>query len=328
MRVFGPLLVALAACGTAPPASIDAPAPPVSAAPEAVASSAPSASPAAPAMRAALRYEAAGNAFPSPLVDGMIGGHPTSLLVDTGATHHVAAAWFARTIAAKLEPVKGGATDHGGRALTLHRLADAGLRVDGWGAVAANPLLVIETGDALRTFGIGGVLAPQELAPEGRVVVLDLKRGAMLDASPAEATRLAEEAFTAAFGAIQLCKHPGEGTRLLVDASIEGLTARLQIDTGATHSSVLARAPAGQRLAARAKGKSTAHAASGARTVPMLSGARLRVGAVETRVDLDVIPSITRSECRPEGYLGMDVLRSCVLVMGRDSATARCAQGG
>src|SRR5689334_1783633 len=98
------LLVALGACGGVapppePPAVSEGP-PPAAAVPSGVAPAAsapaPASRPAAPAKRSTLRYDVNGDAFPSPLVDVVVGGHPTTMLVDTGASHHVLASWLAR----------------------------------------------------------------------------------------------------------------------------------------------------------------------------------------------------------------------------------------
>src|SRR5262249_39291387 len=111
--------------------------------------------------RAALRFELEGQPFPSPLVDAMIGGEPTTLIVDTGATHHVVAQWLARELSSPIKKAGDAGTDHTGRAVAVSRIEDASLSLSGFGPVAAPVLLVITVPEVLRKLGVGGFLSPQ-----------------------------------------------------------------------------------------------------------------------------------------------------------------------
>ncbi|MGK3989930.1 retropepsin-like aspartic protease [Sorangium sp. So ce136] len=332
---------ALAAAGCAEPAAVRAaPASPRSAASAGAGAgdassdaSSPAGSPAAgagpaagPERRASLQYHLNDRAFPSPLIDAVVAGQPTVLIVDTGASHHVLARWLADELALPLSTAGDVAVDHAGRPLAVSRLENAVLALSGWGRVEVPTLLVVPMPDVLQRIGIGGVVAPQELARPGRAVVLDLGEGRMTEAPRDEAAR----ALRARFGetaVVELgrCGGPNQGSELTARASVEGIPVTLKIDSGASQSSLFAVSPAGKRLSRRATGDRSAYAASGRHTVPVLSGARLRIAGLDAAADIDLLPGERRATCPSDGFAGMDVLRTCVLVLAEDGGIAACA---
>ncbi|WP_438007955.1 retropepsin-like aspartic protease [Sorangium sp. So ce321] len=333
---------ALAVAGCAEPAAVRAaPASPRSAAPAGAgeASSNPSspagspaagAGPAAPAAgperRASLQYHLNDRAFPSPLIDAVVAGQPTVLLVDTGASHHVLARWLADELALPLSTAGDVAVDHAGRPLAVSRLENAMLALSGWGRVEVPTLLVVPMPDVLQRIGIGGVVAPQELARPGRAVVLDLREGRMTEAPRDEAARALRARFgEAAVVELGRCGGPNQGSELTAGASVEGIPVTLKLDSGASQSSLFAVSPAGKRLSRRATGDRSAYAASGRHTVPVLSGARLRMAGFDAAADIDLLPGERRATCPSDGFAGMDVLRTCVLVLAEDGGVAACA---
>ncbi|WP_437623669.1 retropepsin-like aspartic protease [Sorangium sp. So ce1151] len=333
---------ALAVAGCAEPAAVRAaPASPRSPAPAGAgeASSTPSspagspaagAGPAAPAAgperRASLQYHLNDRAFPSPLIDAVVAGQPTVLLVDTGASHHVLARWLADELALPLSTAGDVAVDHAGRPLAVSRLENAMLALSGWGRVEVPTLLVVPMPDVLQRIGIGGVVAPQELARPGRAVVLDLREGRMTEAPRDAAARALRARFgEAAVVELGRCGGPNQGSELTARASVEGIPVTLKIDSGASQSSLFAVSPAGKRLSRRATSDRSAYAASGRHTVPVLSGARLRMAGFDAAADIDLLPGERRAACPSDGFAGMDVLRTCVLVLAEDGGVAACA---
>ncbi|XYI03944.1 retropepsin-like aspartic protease [Sorangium sp. So ce1128] len=329
---------ALAVAGCAEPAAVRAaPASPRSAAPAgAGGASSPAGSPAAgagpaapaagPERRASLQYHLNDRAFPSPLIDAVVAGQPAVLLVDTGASHHVLARWLADELALPLSTAGDVAVDHAGRPLAVSRLENATLALSGWGRVEVPALLVVPMPDVLQRIGIGGVVAPQELAGPGRAVVLDLREGRMTEAPRDEAARALRARFgEAAVVELARCGGPNQGSELTARASVEGIAVTLKIDSGASQSSLFAFSPAGKRLSRRATGDRSAYAASGRHTVPVLSGARLRMAGFDATADIDLLPGERRATCPSDGFAGMDVLRTCVLVLAEDGGVAACA---
>ncbi|WP_438027071.1 retropepsin-like aspartic protease [Sorangium sp. So ce233] len=327
---------ALAATGCAEAAAVrPAPASP-RAAPAFAAADAPApagiagAGPAAPAKpaerRASLQFHVNDRPFPSPLIDAVVAGHPTVLLVDTGASHHVLARWLANELALPLSTAGDVAVDHAGRPLPVSRIEDASLALSGWGRVEAPALLVVPVPDVLQRIGIGGVIAPQALAAPGRAVVLDLRDGRMTEAPSDAAARALRARFgDAAVAELARCGGPNQGSELTAKATVEGIAVTLKIDSGASQSSLFAVSPAGQKLSRRATGDRSAYAASGKHTVPVLSGARLQLAGFDAAADIDFLPGARRAACPSDGFAGMDVLRTCVLVLSEDGGLAGCA---
>lgn len=286
----------------------------------------PAAPAAGPERRASLQYHLNDRAFPSPLIDAVVAGQPAVLLVDTGASHHVLARWLADELALPLSTAGDVAVDHAGRPLAVSRLEDASLALSGWGRVEVSTLLVVRMPDVLQRIGIGGIVAPQELAGPGRAVVLDLREGRMTEAPRDEAARALRARFgEAAIVELARCGGPNQGSELTARASVEGIDVTLKIDSGASQSSLFAVSPAGKRLSRRATGDRSAYAASGRHTVPVLSGARLRMAGFDAAADIDLLPGEQRATCPSDGFAGMDVLRTCVLVLAEDGGVAACA---
>lgn len=275
--------------------------------------------------RAALRFDADGMPFPAPLVDVVVAGHPTSMIVDTGASHHVVADWLAQELALPVALGGDRATDHTGRALQIARVENVNLAVSGWGRIDAPLLLVAPLPEGLRRLGIGGILAPQLLTAGDHATLLDLRKGIMVDETVEEALRDADTGGGAkVLSGARVCGGPTEGMVLLTQATVEGQDVWLKLDSGASSSSLLDTSTAGRGVMARAGGKSASYAASGKFTSRTLKGAKIKVGELETVVDLDIGPGASAPSCPSDGFLGMDLLRSCVLVLRGAETTGRC----
>ncbi len=326
------ITLALAACGATSPAPPSNPKGTPTA--EAAASTvAPTATPlptasataaAAPAQkRAKVRFDVNGEDFGAPLVDVLVAGQPTTLIVDTGATHHVVASW----VAAQVGPTTKANTtglDHAGQSVALQRLEKADIQISGWGSIGADGALVAALPEEFRKQGIGGALAVQAIVGEGRAVVLDLRKGAMYEASLEEALHaLGAEAGAALTGDVRAC---GNGGSLpFVRATIGGADLDAQMDTGATNTTVRAASAAGVKLKPLAKTASAAYAASGLFTVPSVKGAHVKVGgALDVETTIDLVKRDARPDCPNDAFVGMDVLRKCTLVFGQKQWAARC----
>ncbi|AUX39463.1 hypothetical protein SOCE26_008550 [Sorangium cellulosum] len=332
--VLAAALAALAAAGCAEPAAVGAasPASPRTAAwspaRPAIAGEPSRDGPpaAAAARRASLQFELNDRPFPSPLLDAVVSGQPTALIVDTGASHHVLARWLAEELDLPLSTAGDVGVDHAGRSVSISRVENAKVALAGWGTVETPALLVVPVPDILQRIGIGGFLAPQALAAPGRAVVLDLRSGQMTEAPRDEAARSLRSRFgEATIAELGRCGGPNQGLELTARANIEGLAVTLKVDSGASQSSLLAASTAGKRLSHRARGGRSAYAASGKHTVPVLSGVRLQLAGLDAAADIDLLPGEPRATCPTDGFVGMDVLRACVLLLADDGGLAACA---
>ena len=280
-----------------------------------------------PPRRASLRFELGDSDFPAPLVDVVVSGQPTTMIVDTGATHQVVGGWVAAQIGPTAATNDVG-IDHAGKTLALTKLPGATIVVSGWGPIDASDAVVLPIPAALQRQGIGGVLSPQAIATEDRAVVLDFRRGTMTDAVLGDALRTLEKEPGAAIeGEVRSCG-AGNGALVFVRASIAGVEVDAQLDTGATETTVRAGSEVGTRMRPGAKGTSTAVAASGVMRVQTVDGARVKVGALEVETTVGLVPKEARAVCPSDALLGMDVLRRCQIVMSSKVMKARCSAPG
>jgi predicted aspartyl protease len=328
------LTLALAACGASAPAPVTpgkaVPTATATLAAEPTATPAPSGSAdagAAPAHKLAkLRFDMNGQDFDAPLVDVLVGGQPTTLIVDTGATHNLVASWVAAQVGPTTKANTNG-LDHAGQSVALQRLEGVDIRVSGWGPLGVDGTLVAELPAELKKWGIGGVLAVQPLIGEGRAVVIDLRKRTLSEASWDDAVHALEaEKGVAITGDVRACGTAG--TLAYVHATVGGAELDAQVDTGATNTTVRADSPAGVRLRPLAKTASAAYAASGLFTVPSVDGAHVKVGALDVATTVDLVRRDARPVCPNDAFVGMDVLRKCTLVFGRTTMSARCDPPG
>lgn len=318
------------ACGGA---AATRPVPATSASPSptlAVATGAAKASPPTGGRRVTLRYELHGKSFPLPLVHGTVAGAPTWMLVDTGANSNVIAAWLARQVGLPLKKLGDLGADHAGRTIATYRVDHAAVTIDEWGALADIPLLATEVPTMLEELGIGMFVSPQRLVEgDGGSVVLDFPVGEMRAAHYDEAVhKLGRHGTSLAPNGGRVCEDdatPIQGLAFVLPATVEGRGADLLVDTGAQRTDLLANSAAGKALASRSiANKEQLYAASGRMMARLVRGATVSVGDYAVHADIDLIPGAADPFCPRDGVVSMDVLRSCVLVLGKTSMAGRC----
>lgn len=273
-----------------------------------------------------LRLEGADGLYSVPLIDVVLAGQPTSMLVDTGASHHVISAWFADEAMLKVAYAGDQAKDHAGKATgKVGRVENLNVRIAGWESRVWPITLVLSMPDALRKAGIGGVLAPHRVARPGYAIVLDFRARKMREEPVESALSQAREGKPAFTGA-RICggKTAGDGSMLVVEAMVGGQPAWLKLDTGATTTSLLTSSKAGKALFAKAKGKSEALGAAGNLTAKVAEDVIVGVGKFERILDIHVEDGRDNGACAADGFLGLDVLSSCVLVLAGERSTGYC----
>ncbi len=294
----------------------------------------------APAAKAAERtdkhvtfqYELNGHHFPLPLVRGTVAGTQTWMLVDTGANSHVVAGWLARQVGLPLKKLGDLGSDHAGRTIATFRVDHPRMTIDEWGAVPDGPMLATEVPPFIEELGIGGFVSPQRLVEGGAgAVVLDFVGGEMRAARYEDALqKLGRHGSAIAPKGGRVCEDdasPIQGLAFVIPASVEGRAVDLLVDTGAQRSDLLVSSGAGKALARRSvANKETLYAASGRMTSRTVKRATVNVGGYAVRTDVDLIPGTADPYCPRDGVVSMDVLRSCVLVLGRTSMTGRCGR--
>ncbi len=274
----------------------------------------------------ALRYEMlGGRQFPYPLVRANVSGHDTWLIVDTGASHIVLARWLVEAAGLSIEASGQRGEGHTGAEVVTYQVRHPDLRLEGWGEVPLDELLVVDLPDVFAKLHLGGVLSPQALAPPGHSVVVDMP-GKELRLVPDEWQLDGDRGGDLAPGAARVCPIDGytRGAVYVVDATIEGRPARLVVDTGASRSDVLLESDAARALLHRSVRGDASYTASGrvdSRKVPQIE---LIVGHVAGKVDLSIMPGEQTPSCARDGHLGLDVLSRCVMILSPDRFQARC----
>lgn len=262
-----------------------------------------------------------GKPFPYPLVHARVRGVETRLILDTGASHTVLDVWLLEQLGVELVPSGQPGEGHAGEAVTTSRARAPHLTIAGWGEVPGDALAV-RLPSLFRALGLGGVVSPQSLATDDTAVILDLPESSLRRVPRDEARR--DPAVS--LGSADLC-HVGDesdGVVYVVDAVVEGLPARLVVDSGAARTDVLAESVAGQRLRARASRGDPSYTVSGRVHGQRVDDVTLTVGQVVTTLDLGLMSGRPSGACPRDGHLGLDVLMGCALVLTPDDFGARC----
>jgi len=279
--------------------------------------------------KAKLRYEIHGRPFPLPLVTGTIAGQPVLMLVDTGANSHVIAGWLARKLGLSMKKLGDVGTDHVGKTIATYRVERPELAIDDWGTLAPSPVLATDVPEVIEKLGIGAFISPQRLVEEGDSVVLDLAKGelrpAWWDEARYELSAIGVPLVTGEARACEETEGPIKGLAYVLPGGIESQRVDLLLDTGAQHSDVFTSSLAGQKLASQSiVNKEPMYTASGKISARRLKGARVTAGSFAVTADVDLIGGAADSSCPRDGVLAMDVLRSCVLLLGRQRIYGRC----
>jgi predicted aspartyl protease len=277
-----------------------------------------------------LRYELGGRRFPLPLVHANVAGTATWFLVDTGANSHVVAGWLARQVGLPLKRLGDLGSDHAGRTIATFRVDHPQVAIDEWGPIPDGPMLATEVPPLIEELGIGGFISPQRLVEgDGGAVVLDFIGGEMRSPRYDDAIhKLGRTGSSIAPNGGRVCEDdasPIQGLAFVIPANVEGRAVDLLVDSGAQRSDLLVSSPAGKALSPKSvPNKEQLYAASGRMTSRTLRGATITVGDFSIRTDLDLIPGTADPYCPRDGVVSMDVLKACILVLGKTSLSGRC----
>lgn len=276
-----------------------------------------------------LQFALGGRPFPLPVVHGTVSGEATWMLVDTGANSHVVAGWLARKAHLDTRNLGDVGTDHTGRAIATSRVDHPKVFVDEWGAFPDGPILVTEVPEAVARLGIGAFISPQALAGADGAIVLDLKSAEMREEDGGHPRTLlglrGAEVFGAAAHTCADDDGPINGLAFVIPVTIEGTRAALLLDTGAHHSDILMSTSVGKRFLPRSvPNRDQVYAASGKVVTRTMRTAKVTIGEYAVVTDVDLIPGQSDSSCPRDGVLGMDILRSCVIVLEQAKVFGRC----
>lgn len=282
----------------------------------------PAPKPPPPPRHVRLQYDVEGLA-PLPFARGTVGTESTWMLLDTGASTHVATSQVVRRGGLPTKHSSEAIEDHARATLPTARTDLSRVALDGWGKMPRGQLLVIEqeeSGIAAKT-NVGVFLSPQKLE-RSAVTVLDLRAAELRTVRENEIPPLLDTRPNDPLkDGVRTC----HGV-FIVRAEVQGEPVELILDTGATRSTLYAATPAGKRLTPRAtKSTMRGEGPSGKLASKTFKGAKIASGDLKTTTDVELFPGSPPTDCSNDGVLGFPELRSCILVFGpRDQLRARC----
>ena len=259
-----------------------------------------------------------------PTVRGQLRGCSFAMLVDTGVSAgNVMMGWFARRLGLQTRPGKMTAFDIAGRSAGLLETDRFDLLAVGIDTMVAIKF-VDPTADRLREDGIAVVLSPLFAVADGRVLVLELgPRSRMHNVSAADAESLFHGPST--FD-VRDCDGSFE-----VAAVVEGVPARLAVDTGSMVSVLYSGSPAGRPIAARVERWEQAPetALGGPQDKAAVPGIRTTVGPLSVVMPFEVMRAQRNmpGSCGFDGVLGVDffVAHRCSLLVDVARMRGYCA---
>jgi aspartyl protease len=272
-------------------------------------------------------YDAAlvAKGFPSPLVKARIAGHEALFIIDSGASVNVLADWYARLAEVPTTTAAGTATGSGGKTAavqTAHRLRGHWSNGQGFTLKEA---IVVAFPPLFETLHLGGLVSPQLLAPVGTAAVLDLKMPSLKFVPFARA--LSDLHLPQAITVPQqVCRNPDSqfvNRVYLAPVSTAAVTDRVLIDTGATKTIFSAESKIAHAIETASELGPRSEGVGGE-----VSGQRMVRNVQLIRGGQTVVlnPSIgeVAAPCDAKGLLGMDALRSCLLILGDSEMVFSC----
>jgi hypothetical protein len=272
-------------------------------------------------------YDAAlaAKGFPSPMVKARIAGHEALFIIDSGASVDTFADWYAKVAEIPTNTTASTATGSGGKTAAVRAAHGVRGRWSNGQGFTLDEAIVVAFPRLFETLHLGGLVSPQLLAPAGTAAVLDLRIPSLKFVPFARA--LSDLHLSQAFTVAQpVCRNPDSQfvNRLYLAAvSTAAVTDRMLIDTGATKTIVSADSKIAHAIEAASElgpgSEGVGGEVNGGRVVRNVQ--LLRGGKTVT-----LNPSIggVSASCDSKGLLGMDALRSCLLVLGDNEMAFSC----
>jgi predicted aspartyl protease len=262
--------------------------------------------------------------FPSPVLRATVNGQSVWFLIDTGASVHTLARWFATATHLGLRDTQ--TTLRGSTGATSQARAAGPIQLetrDG-GTISVREAVVVDLPQVFADQHIGGLISPQLLARAGEAVILNLRTPSLSFAPFDGALASLGLAPSAATSGTHVCPTggPPPGRSYGASVTIAGITADMTTDTGAT-STVVASTRIARALVARSQANGQIQGVGGdAQSAKTVAGVSIVRGGAARKAD--VILGGTSAGCGADGLLGMDALRGCTLVLGETTMAWSC----
>lgn len=269
----------------------------------------------------------AAQGFPNPLLKARIAGHEVIFIVDSGASVSTLADWYVKAAgipANKISTVVTGASGKTASARLVHRLR--GHWSDGQ-RFSLDEAMVVAFPPYFESLHLAGLVSPQALAPAGMAAVLDL-RVPSLRFAPYERALSELRQSTTPTASIDLtppCLYRGANhMNRLYSAVVKaaGATDLLLIDTGATGSTFSDQSNFAHAIGRGRETDSPSDDVGGTVSTNRVRDVAVQRGGGTVTLNPDVGKS--SSFCDVQGRLGMDALRSCLLILGATQMALSC----
>lgn len=247
----------------------------------------------------------------SPMVQAVVGGVPTRLILDTGSTDHVLTKELIDRVGAPMTPGEEG-TDHAGAPVPSWFVGELEVGIGGR-SFALQDVVAIAGLPPFAGWGMGGFLSPQHLHPTARIMIDLFNDRFVVAGSQGADVDAFLTALVPTLRPLTLDRVPGDGT-VDVRASIEPFAVVATVlNTGGRQTEFAASVIKDDRGVAEGQGTGL----SGTRVLGADAGARiLRVG--DARIPIPRLVVRDEMEGLP-GLVGMDVLRGTALVCSSDA---------
>ncbi len=262
--------------------------------------------------------ELAKQGFPSPLVHLKIGDHEAAFIIDTGASVSTFAASFAQEADIRVRDSTATAVGSTGDNSKIRTASAVSGVLENRIPIHFQQAIVVDFPPIFKTNRLGGLLSPQLLAANGRAAVLDLRKPS-----------LKFKTFDSAFTKLRLMRsdtseeldvcvnHDSQFVNRLyqVPVFVAGTAGAMLVDTGATRTLATAKSRIGQSLEQRSAEQQHSKGVGGTiQTNRTVTDVRLNLMGQVFRLRSITIGA-SSSDCGPDRLVGMDVLKSCVLVL-------------
>lgn len=267
-------------------------------------------------LEAPIVYDVPGGVVHSPMVAASVGGMPTRLILDTGASDHLLMLALTDVLGMPRTAAEPG-SDHAGASIESFDLGEVATEIAGQ-AVTLHGAISIEGPAPFAGWGIGGILSAHRLDPHA-TLVLDLAHDTLLLVTGEDIDDWLRGRY-ARMRALTLPRVPAETVQTF--AAVEPFDpVVVMLDTGSGDT---------------AFARSAVPGLSGAPPVAMgravggdeLYGAQVRDQVLRFGDDTFPIAVMSIEEQPPrehgEGLIGMDVLRGTVLAVSPDVSQPIC----
>ncbi len=247
-----------------------------------------------------------------PLVRTTIAGKSQWFLIDSGASTHILAGWFARDLGLHSQDAgKRPGVDHTGKPIALRYTSGVAASVGGLGDVVPESWPVVDLPEAFERIGIAGFISPQRLASERSDIVFDFpKREMRVEPHVEQATTVRSATC--------------EGS-VVLQATMNGHATRLLVDTGASRTDLLTSSPVATLFPSTGRSRSFL-TATGALSVLGTQTAQLGLGNFSMSTDVATVVGRDDVSCPRDGALAMDVLRNCRVTFSARGVHLSCGR--